>query len=67
MRSFSVFARCSVRIVARVCGLALVLSGLAGAAYAGFPASIPEIDPASAAAAIALAIGGTALLRHRRK
>jgi biopolymer transport protein ExbB/TolQ len=52
----------------RVLGLALVLSGLAGSVHAGFPAvSAPEIDPASAAAAVGLVLGGAAMLGHRRR
>ncbi len=44
----------------RALGLVLLLSGLAGAAYA---AVAPEIDPASASSAIAI-IAGAALLAH---
>jgi len=52
--------------VLRLLGLTLLLSAVAGSAFAG-TVSAPEIDGASAASAIVLLSGGLLVLRARRK
>jgi hypothetical protein len=47
-------------------GMALLVMGLSGLAMAG-PLSVPEINPASAAGAIALASGALLVIRSQRK
>ena len=49
----------------RALGMALVMSSVAGFAFAGTNA--PEIDAASGAAAIGLLAGGLLILRGRKK
>jgi uncharacterized protein (TIGR03382 family) len=49
----------------KVLGLTMLLMGAAGHALAGNP--VPEIDGASAGAAVALLAGGLVVLRARRK
>lgn len=51
--------RVTIRFASRVLGLLLILSGISGVASAGVV--VPEIDPASAASAIAL-LSGVALM-----
>ncbi len=48
-------------------GLALVLTALAGSAYAGGPRPMPEIDPGSMGSALTLLIGGACLLTGRSR
>jgi len=68
MKSLQLIAKSTFSVAVKALGLVLILSGFAGSAHAGFPAiAVPEIDPASAASAIALVLGGTAMLMHRRK
>ncbi len=49
----------------RILGLAILITGLAGSAFAGFVA--PEIDGSTATAAIALVAGGLVVLRARKR
>ena len=49
----------------RILGLALILAGIAGSALAGQVA--PEIDGATASAAVALVAGGLIVLRARKR
>jgi MYXO-CTERM domain-containing protein len=49
-----------------VLGLALAFAASAGPALAG-AAAVPEIDPGSANAALALLAGGMLILRSRRR
>jgi len=48
-------------------GLVMLLVGVAGFAVAGTAPSVPEIDSASAAGAIALLSGAVLVIRGRRK
>jgi hypothetical protein len=50
----------------KIAGLVLLLVGLSGSIIAG-PVSAPEIDPGSAAGAIALVSGALLVIRGRRK
>jgi uncharacterized protein (TIGR03382 family) len=57
-----------VRRACQACGLLLVFAAVAGTAQAGGPLqSAPEIDPASAASALTLLVGGALMLRRRLK
>lgn len=50
----------------RVCGLFLILAGTASVALAGLQPA-PEIDPATAASALAVLTGAVLIIRARRK
>jgi hypothetical protein len=50
----------------KIVGMALLVMGLSGLAIAG-PLSVPEINPASAAGAIALVSGALLVIRSQRK
>jgi hypothetical protein len=59
----------SLRVVQLGLGLALVMAAVASPAFAWGPPPAPEIDPGSAASAVALLAGGLLILtdRLRRK
>ncbi|MGH9557709.1 MAG: hypothetical protein ACRD30_00615 [Bryobacteraceae bacterium] len=50
----------------RFIGFSLLLMGASSFAFAGMAPS-PEIDPSAAAGAVALLLGGVAVLRARRR
>jgi hypothetical protein len=49
----------------KLLGMALLLVGVSGAAFAGY--GTPEIDPGAAGSALALFSGALLLIRSRRK
>lgn len=51
----------------KITGLVLLLVGAAGFAFAGAEVSVPEIDPATGTAALALLGGALLVIRARRK
>ena len=51
----------------RLIGLGMLLLGLGGQLFGGFPAGAPEIDPSAAVAALTLLSGGLVVLRARRR
>jgi hypothetical protein len=63
----------TLKMLKKATGLALVLSAMAGTAFAGAlppnvsPASVPEIDPGSILSAVTLLCGGFLMLTDRRR
>ena len=51
--------------VGRVLAFALIVTAMASATYAGNPGTVPEIDPASGASALALLAGVVLLARDK--
>jgi len=51
----------------KILATSVVLLATAGMAFAGIYPVVPEIDPASGVAALALLCGGLAVIRARRK
>jgi hypothetical protein len=51
----------------RIIGMALIMAATAAAALAGLAPVGPEIDPGSAASALALLAGAALIIRGRRR